>query len=439
MRLRGRTMLALLALVALPLALLAGTAGALLRQLAGAILQSDGGDAGLDPDQLWAAAKAAERVLWLAAGAIAAVAMAAGLLLARRSVLEPLERLGRRLGIRGEAADASSSRRRGDEWTAIVDRIDTLTQTVARDALERESQLDAVRATLDRAGDQLVDAQRMGITGRLALGAAHEIGGPLSIAIATVDALRAGADPAGLDVALEEALLRVDAILRELTRFGRPDEAEAIEVIELTTLAEDVLTLARLHPRVRKTQIALHRPPQGAAPVCVRAHRRQLEQVLLNLVVNAADATAARTRVEAPGRIDLHIVESLDDEGRGIGLLLVDDDGPGVPDHLRDRIFEPFFTSKAADHGTGLGLAISRRLVQAAGGTLTVDRSPDNGARFAVSLPLAKDEPTSRRRSRWMLSAAAGLDADGPRHAADDGAVPGDAADGATALAAETT
>ena len=410
MRLRGRTMLALLALVALPLALLAGTAGALLRQLAGAILQTDGAGEGLDADSLLAAAKAAERVLWLAAAAIAAVAMAAGLLLARRGVLEPLERLARRLGVRSEASDASSSRRRGDEWSAIVDRIDALTQTVERDSLERESQLDAVRATLDRAGDQLVDAQRLGITGRLALGAAHEIGGPLSIAIATVDALRAGADPAGLDVALEEALLRVDAILRELTRFGRPDEAEAIEVIELTTLAEDVLTLAKLHPRVRKAQIALHRPPQGAAAVCVRARRLQLEQVLLNLVVNAADATATRTRLEAPGQIDIHIVESIDSAGRGIGLLLVDDDGPGVPDHLRDRIFEPFFTSKAADHGTGLGLAISRRLVHAAGGTLTVDRGPEGGARFCVSLPLAKDEPTSRRRSRWLLNAAAGLD-----------------------------
>ena len=72
MRLRGRTMLALLALVALPLALLAGTAGALLRQLAGAILQTDGAGEGLDADSLLAAAKAAERVLWLAAAAIAA-------------------------------------------------------------------------------------------------------------------------------------------------------------------------------------------------------------------------------------------------------------------------------------------------------------------------------------------------------------------------------
>ena len=435
MRLRGRSMLALAALIALPLALLAGTAGALLRQFAAAIVQGDGSGEGLDAELLWASAQAAERVLWLAAGAIAAVALGAGLLVTRRSVVEPLERLARRLGVRSGANESGGGRRRDDEWAAIADRIDALTQTAARDSLERESQLDAVRATLDRAGDQLVDAQRMGITGRLALGAAHEIGGPLSIAIASVDALRAGADPAGLDAALEEALLRVDAILRELTRFGRPDEAEAIAVIELTTLAEDVLTLARLHPRVRKTQIALHRPPQGAASVCVRARRRELEQVLLNLVVNAADATASRSRVDGPGKIDVHVVETIDEQDRSVGCLLVDDDGPGVPDHLRDRIFEPFFTSKAADHGTGLGLAISRRLVHGAGGTLTVDRSPDNGARFTVSLPLATGEPSSRRRSRWMLSAAAGLDATSAAEAAKHGA---DAVEGAEA-AAETT
>ena len=390
MRLRGKALLGVSLLAAGPTLLLVVIAGGLLRQVAAGWLAAAGegaGGAGADPSVLAgveATVDAAAQLLWLAGAAIAALATAVGVLAARRHLLTPVEAVARRLG--------ADTLRHGDELEAISRRAETLQRDAERAERERHGQLDAVRNALDRAGDQLVEAQRLGITGRLALGAAHEIGSPLSIAIATVDALRAGSPPDELLPALDEALQRVAAILRELSRFGRPAEERA-ERVELAALARDVVALARLHPRARRVAIKVHTPEADTdgnvdggdrtlqAAIAALAPRRPLEQVLLNLLINAADATAER------GQIDIHCGLEVDTDGSAVAVLTVDDDGPGVPDHLRDRIFEPFFTSKADDVGTGLGLAISRRLVVAAGGRLEVDRSPTSGARFRVILP----------------------------------------------------
>lgn len=390
MRLRGKALLGVSLLAAGPTLLLVVIAGGLLRQVAAGWFAAAGaaaGGNGADPAVLAGAeatVDAATQLLWLAGAAIAALATAVGVLGARRHLLTPVEAVARRLG--------ADTLRHPDEFDAIARRAEALQRDAERAERERHGQLDAVRNALERAGDQLVEAQRLGISGRLALGAAHEIGSPLSIAIATVDALRAGAPPDELMPALDEALQRVDAILRELSRFGRPAEDHP-ERVELVALANDVVALARLHPRARRVAITVQAP--GADPdagadggnrelvsaIAALAPRRPLEQVLLNLLINAADATAER------GQIDVHCGLGVDSDGSAVAVLTVDDDGPGVPDHLRDRIFEPFFTSKSADVGTGLGLAISRRLVMAAGGRLEVDRSPSSGARFRVILP----------------------------------------------------
>jgi signal transduction histidine kinase len=322
---------------------------------------------------------AAERLLWLAGASFSALAIAAGTVWMRRHIVGPVERMAR---------DVGAPVGQGEELAALAAAIGRLQAGARRSELERASHLDAVRVALDRAEAQLVTAQRFGLTGRLALGAAHEIGGPMSIAIAAVDAARSGAPPAEMIEAIDDALTRVDAILRELASFGRPAEVLA-EPIDLRDLVDASLALARLHPKVRAVSVE-QRKEVGPSPV-VDAVRRHLEQVVLNLVVNAADASRRSGTVEVGVRFS----------GQR-ALLLVDDDGPGVPDHLKDRIFEPFFTSKGPDEGTGLGLAISRRLLAADGATLEVERSPLGGARFVVTFPVAR-EPDRALRERAEL------------------------------------
>lgn len=374
MRLRGRVLLLLTLVVTAPTTLLLWLAGGLLHDSVAAALES--GDAAAIAVGL----QASERLLWLGGGAVAALAIGVGLLLARRNWVGPIERIARDLGP-GAANEAEA-----DELDLLARRVTELQAATRRAAHERESHLDAVRVALDRAEAQLVAAQRFGLTGRLALGAAHEIGGPMSIAIAAVDASRAGAPPAEMIEAIDEALTRVDAILRELSTFGRPADARR-EPIDLRDLVEGALQLARLHPKVRAVT-ALQREEIGPSPV-VDAVRRHLEQVLLNLIVNAADATRRSGRVEVGVRFS------------GMkALITVDDDGPGVPEHLHDRIFEPFFTSKGEQEGTGLGLAISRRLLAADGATLTVERGPLGGARFVVTFPAAREPDRALREAQ---------------------------------------
>jgi len=105
--------------------------------------------------------------------------------------------------------------------------------------------------------------------------------------------------------------------------------------------------------------------------------REQLVQVLLNLLMNAGDASGGR------GRVLVRAVQRAD-----VVRIEVQDDGPGIRDDIRDRLFEPFVTTKDVGTGTGLGLAVCRGLVEAAGGTIHVEH-PDVGARFVIDLPVS--------------------------------------------------
>jgi len=112
----------------------------------------------------------------------------------------------------------------------------------------------------------------------------------------------------------------------------------------------------------------------------VRAVRRRLAQVLLNLLVNAGDA------LEEHGRSGSTVRVTGRREGARV-VLLVEDNGPGFPPEVLSRLFEPFFTTKGPEKGTGLGLALSRELVEQFGGTLVAANRPEGGARLRLELP----------------------------------------------------
>ncbi len=173
---------------------------------------------------------------------------------------------------------------------------------------------------------------------------------------------------------------RVHRILRDLLAFARPTSGvaeEAPQPGDVEAGVHDTAALVMAHPALRDVDLALdvHRdlPP-------VRLGREQLVQVLLNLVLNAADATgpSGHIRVEAAP------------SARGVRLA-VSDDGPGVAPDVRERLFEPFVTTKEIGKGTGLGLAVCRGLVEAIGGTIELDTSVARGARFVLELPRAPE------------------------------------------------
>jgi C4-dicarboxylate-specific signal transduction histidine kinase len=185
-----------------------------------------------------------------------------------------------------------------------------------------------------------------------------------------------GSEPsegAVLRATAEQALLRVDARLREISSFARaPAAAESCDVV---ATASTTLGLARCHRRCRQVEMTLEAPAEGSARVAMPA--AELEQVLLNLLVNAADAMGQR------GRTTIRVAPA---ERDGWDLL-VEDEGPGIPPEQRREVLRPFFTTKPPGEGTGLGLAVCERLVLGRGGSLLIDASASGGASIRVRLP----------------------------------------------------
>jgi signal transduction histidine kinase len=171
---------------------------------------------------------------------------------------------------------------------------------------------------------------------------------------------------------MREGLARVRTIVRDLSTFTRDDKAP--QFVDVRAVLESTVRLSHgeLEHRVRVVR------DYDAVPHVV-GHAARLGQVFLNLVINAAQA------VDDGGTIEIH-AESSDDSV----MVDVKDDGPGIDAALRERIFQPFFTTKAAGKGTGLGLYISRTLVTEMGGTITALPVAPRGTIMRVTLPRAR-------------------------------------------------
>ncbi len=228
---------------------------------------------------------------------------------------------------------------------------------------------------LREAEAQLLQAQKMEAIGRLAGGIAHDFNNLLQAMLMDIELTRVRAEAAGPAVLdrLEAQIRRGAALARQLLLFSRRGEARKERVDLGSLLEEDVRLLRRLLPE----NIALEvRRPGESVPVEVDPV--QVEQVLMNLVVNARDA------MPEGGRLEIAL-----ERRRDRAVVTVADTGHGIPPEIRDRIFEPFFTTKEHGRGTGLGLAVVHGVITSHGGTVSVQSEPGRGTTFTVELPLA--------------------------------------------------
>jgi two-component system NtrC family sensor kinase len=270
----------------------------------------------------------------------------------------------------GSAVQAMAGKLIAEEATLIL-KVEELTDTTRR--------LTDTRA-------QLVRSERMASVGRLAAGLAHEIGNPIAALMGMEDLLMEG----GLDADAQRDFLqrmrreteRIHVVVRDLLDFARPEgpsEAESGPAVpaDVGAVVDDVAALVRPQKLFRAVRVDTSVTP--ALEVALPAPR--LTQVLLNLVLNAGAAIGAANR--DAGRIVIRARTASATHAR----IEVEDDGPGVSPTVRDRLFEPFVTTKEVGEGTGLGLAVCRGLVESAGGEIGVDPSYVAGARFYVLLP----------------------------------------------------
>ncbi len=236
---------------------------------------------------------------------------------------------------------------------------------------------------------QLVRSERMASVGRLAAGVAHEIGNPITALMGMEDLLLDG----GLSAEDQKDFLRrmrketdrIHTVLRDLLDFARPEgtaepESTSPPPADVKSVVDDVVAL--VGPQKHFRTVRVERDVQGVPCVALPAPR--LTQVLLNMVMNAGAAITSGPRKEGQVTIRARI------DGPSVRIE-IEDDGPGIAPQVRDRLFEPFVTTKDVGEGTGLGLAVCRGLVESAGGEVSLDASYTGGARFTVVLPSAAE------------------------------------------------
>ena len=239
---------------------------------------------------------------------------------------------------------------------------------------------------------ELRQAQKMEVVGRLAGGIAHDFNNLLTVISAHAQFLLADLDAADVradDVrAIEEAAVRAAALTRQLLVFARKQVPQR----RIVDLNRKVDSADRMLRRTIGSHIEFG-TIQSPVPVCVYADPAQMEQVVMNLVLNARDAMpdgGALFIETALVTEDEDAVRRGDVPGAGdYAMLTVSDTGVGMDDATRRRIFEPFFTTKGPDRGTGIGLATVQAIVAEAGGTITVESAPGVGTTFRVRLPSA--------------------------------------------------
>jgi len=238
--------------------------------------------------------------------------------------------------------------------------------------------------------DRLRQAEKMEAVGQLASGIAHDVNNVLTIIRGNAEhigAVAPGADVASAVAAVIEATERAAVLTARLLAFSRrrPVHPEPLDLVEETR------SLLQLLNRLIGPSIDLSLDHEDG-PLAVVMDRGHYAQVLINLAVNARDA------IDGPGHLRVKLRHEPSDpsdpsdpsnaSGRGEAVVVVEDDGPGIPPEAMGRVFEPFFTTKG-ENGTGLGLATVWSAVQASGGTVRVTSARGEGARFEIRLPAA--------------------------------------------------
>jgi signal transduction histidine kinase len=325
------------------------------------------------------------RLVALYSGVVALALLVFAYFAMTRLVVQPIDAISvgaSRIAGGARTLDVPASRTR--EFAELTDSLTTmLTRLRANEALllSKIEELTERSEELRQAQDSVVRAERLASVGRLAAGIAHEIGNPIAAILGFEELLLAG----GLEKDEERDFLRrmkaetdrVHRVLRDLLDFARSKgggpESEregrcsAVETIESVT--------ALVRPQKHMQSKSLEVEAAGRPAVAIAAER--LQQVLLNLLLNAAHA--------AKDRVLVTVTEEAD-----VVVIAVEDDGAGLAPEIRGRLFEPFATTKEVGEGTGLGLAVCRGLVERARGTIAAeDGARLGGARFVVTLPRA--------------------------------------------------
>lgn len=268
----------------------------------------------------------------------------------------------------------------------VGDYLGHLNSVLTASKAELEARIAERTRQLQQSQAHVLHQEKMAAFGLLAAGIAHEVGNPLTSISSLVQVLQHRENDAytqGKLALVSGQLQRIRTTLRELVQFSRPATSERSR-ISLADVLSEAINIAKYYKRTRDRISPLTVPTDLPPLVGVRD---QLVQIFLNLVLNAIDA------IDRNGRIDLEVVHA----GPGV-LVSVRDNGCGMPAASRDRVFQPYFTTKP--HGTGLGLFVTRKLVEDHGGRIDFETTAGGETVFRVFLPLTATGSSSSAAAR---------------------------------------
>ncbi|RJP69077.1 MAG: histidine kinase [Candidatus Abyssobacteria bacterium SURF_17] len=305
---------------------------------------------------------------------VAATAMSAAVILGAAlsfvlviQILEPIRRLAIETG--GTVKPISS----GDEVAALKRGVRGLIEDI-----------DYTHSELERSRERLVQSEKMALVGKLAAEVAHSIRNPMTSINMRLFSLSRTLDllptqREDFEVIYDE-MRHLDNIVRNFLEFSRPPKLK----VQKTNVSEVVdMAVQLLEKRLERHGVTVERE-RGIALPDIDADPELLKEVLVNLIVNACDA------MPQGGKLTIAEEDALAEKvGRAV-LIRATDTGPGIPEAIRDRIMEPFFSTK--EEGTGLGLSIAARIVEEHGGHLDVRSEAGKGATFIVTLPVREEE-----------------------------------------------
>lgn len=285
----------------------------------------------------------------------------------------------------------------------------SLMRRAIRYAIERKhssEKLKQLNADLERKNEelrniqlQLIQAEKMESIGRLAAGVAHEVKNPLAMIQLGVDYLTEGVDVDDPNLAkilgrMQNAVKRADTIICGLVDFSSARQLD-LESVDLNGLAENSQLLVK-HELTKKS-IVLETELDDRLP-SVKLDRSKMEQVLINILMNAIQATPdggkltirTRTAILTEHERD-HGARTVDQlrAGDKVVILEVDDTGHGIPPDKLDLIFDPFFTTKETGQGTGLGLTVVKKIIELHKGQIKIENRREGGARTTITLKAA--------------------------------------------------
>src|SRR5262245_58142115 len=277
-------------------------------------------------------------------------------------------------------------------------------EALIRDVSERKKLDDETRDIYH----QLLQAEKMAALGQTISGVAHELNNPLATILSWTERLMQR-DPLddgvrrGLDTIHSESE-RAARIVRNLLTFARKRQTTRA-MVDVNQVVRETLALRAYEQRVSNI-VVFDALAAGLPQVFADGH--QIQQVLLNLIINAEQAM-----LSSNGRGSL-VLRTWHDADRKSIVLEINDDGPGIPEDLQPKIFDPFFTTKEIGQGTGLGLTVAYAIMQEHGGRIRLESRSNRGASFYIELPVTSTTlppspaPAARPRVELQTSAAAG-------------------------------